>query len=260
MADRSSDHHIGGHGDSGGSSVLSGPAPDEPGASEPASALAQGYFKVRPEPRDYGRAARRVRWGAPWATFLMPLVFQHCFGETGPVGRGFTIFPERHTPAGAVRVPNLDARCSMTRDQLLHFMQAHRLAVQTSVSQTGVPQAAVVGIAVTDRLEIVFDTLATSRKAYNLRGNPAIALVIGGTAGGEERTVQFEGVADEPEGAERDRLVGAYLQVYPDGTDRQAWPGLIYIRVRPTWIRYSDFSSNPPLIVEFTGSRLLHPD
>ncbi|MBS1913910.1 MAG: pyridoxamine 5'-phosphate oxidase family protein [Bacteroidetes bacterium] len=148
----------------------------------------------------------------------------------------------------------------MTRDQLLHFMQAHRLAVQASVSRSGSPQAAVVGIAVTDRLEIVFDTLAASRKAHNLRSNPAIALVIGGGADGEERTVQYEGVADEPEGAERDRLVETYLQSFPDGANRQAWPGLLYIRVRPIWIRYSDFNSNPPLIVEFTGSQLLLPD
>ena len=27
--------------------------------------------------------------------------------------------------------------------------------------------------------------------------------------------------------------------------------GLIYVRSRPTWIRYSDFNQDPPLIVEF---------
>jgi hypothetical protein len=47
----------------------------------------------------------------------------------------------------------------MTRDELLEFMRSEKYAVQTSVSPSGVPQAAVVGIAVTDRLEIVFDTL-----------------------------------------------------------------------------------------------------
>jgi hypothetical protein len=37
-----------------------------------------------------------------------------------------------------------------------------------------------VGIAVTDRFEVVFDTLGSSRKARNLRANPSIALVLGG--------------------------------------------------------------------------------
>ena len=76
----------------------------------------------------------------------------------------------------------------MTREALLDFMRSEKYAVQTSVSPAGLPQAAVVGIAVSDRFEIVFDTVDSSRKAPNLRANPAIALVIGGTREGDERT------------------------------------------------------------------------
>jgi general stress protein 26 len=139
----------------------------------------------------------------------------------------------------------------MTHEALLEFMRSEKYAVQTSVSPGGVPQAAVVGIAVTDRLEIVFDTLASSRKAPNLRANPAIALVIGGTRDGDERTVQYEGTADEPGGAELERLLAVYYERFPDGPERRSWPGLIYVRVKPTWIRYSNFSTNPPEIIEF---------
>src|SRR5262245_62747445 len=81
--------------------------------------------------------------------------------------------------------------------KLLAFLRQHRLAVEASVSSARTPQAAVVGIAVTDRFEIVFDTVDSTRKARNLRINPRIAFVIGGVAAGEERTVQYEGVADE---------------------------------------------------------------
>jgi general stress protein 26 len=139
----------------------------------------------------------------------------------------------------------------MTREALLEFMRSEKYAVQTSVSPGGVPQAAVVGIAVTDRLEVVFDTLASSRKAPNLRANPAIALVIGGTRDGDERTVQYEGTADQPSGAELERLLAVYYERFPDGPERRSWPGLIYVRVKPTWIRYSNFSTNPPEIIEF---------
>ena len=86
------------------------------------------------------------------------------------------------------------------------FTQAAQDTLQTAVSPAGLPQAAVVGIAVSDRFEIVFDTVDSSRKAPNLRANPAIALVIGGTREGDERTVQYEGIADEPSGGELDRL------------------------------------------------------
>lgn len=72
-------------------------------------------------------------------------------------------------------------------------MRLHKLAVQTSASPTGAPQAALVGFAVTDQFEIVFDTLETTRKAQNLRKNSRIALVIGGWISGDERTVQYEG-------------------------------------------------------------------
>jgi len=145
----------------------------------------------------------------------------------------------------------------MTSRELLEFMRRYRVAVQASVSADGAAQAAVVGIAITDRFEIVFDTLSSSRKAQNLRRNPKVALVIGGLSDGEERTVQYEGVADEPAGGELERLKQAYYQAYPDGPSRLSWPGLIYVRVRPTWIRYSDFTANPPLIVEFTPSQLV---
>jgi general stress protein 26 len=139
----------------------------------------------------------------------------------------------------------------MTREALLEFMRSEKYAVQASVSPSGVPQAAVVGIAVTDQLEIVFDTLASSRKAPNLRANPAIALVIGGTRDGDERTVQYEGMADEPTGGELERVLAVYYARFPEGPERRSWPGLIYLRVKPTWIRYSNFNSNPPEIVEF---------
>lgn len=140
---------------------------------------------------------------------------------------------------------------SITTSELLGFLRTQRLAVQASRGSNESVQAALVGIAVTDTLEIVFDTLATTRKARNLRLSPRMALVIGGWMAGDERTVQYEGIADEPEGAELERLKETYFAAWPDGPSRANWPGLTYVRVRPTWIRYSDFNQSPPLIAEF---------
>jgi general stress protein 26 len=145
----------------------------------------------------------------------------------------------------------------MDAKRLLEFLREHRLAVEASVSASGSAQAAVVGVAVTDRFEIVFDTVESTRKAQNLRRNPKLALVIGGLIAGDERTVQYEGVADEPSGGELERIKRAYYRVYPDGPSRLSWPGLMYVRVRPTWIRYSDYNRDPPAIVEFTADQLI---
>src|SRR5205814_8231963 len=88
---------------------------------------------------------------------------------------------------------------AMTRAQLVAFIGKHHLAVEASVAAGGTPQAAVVGIAVTEALELVFDTVDSSRKCANLRRDPRVALVIGWD---EEQTVQLEGRADEPTGDE----------------------------------------------------------
>jgi hypothetical protein len=128
-----------------------------------------------------------------------------------------------------------------TRADILAFMKSHSIAVQASVTPGNAPQAAAVGVIVSDAFEVFFDTLDSSRK---------VAFVIGGPGHGEERTVQFEGVVDEPSGPELEALKAQYLARFPDGRDRQAWPGLTYLRAKPLWLRFSDFHQTPPEIVE----------
>jgi nitroimidazol reductase NimA-like FMN-containing flavoprotein (pyridoxamine 5'-phosphate oxidase superfamily) len=127
----------------------------------------------------------------------------------------------------------------VTRAELLAFLRKHRLAVVSTVHDDA-PQAAVVGIAVTDELDIVFDTLSTSRKYRNLQADPRAALVIGWDA---EQTVQYEGVADFPTGAELVACKQAYFAAWPDGPTRETWPNIGYVRVRPRWVRFSDFAA-----------------
>jgi hypothetical protein len=145
----------------------------------------------------------------------------------------------------------------MTRAELLAFLRGFRYAVQSSVHPTGAPQGATVGFAVSEAFEIVFDTLGSTRKARNLRARPSIALVFGDLSAGAQRSVQLEGIADEPSGADRARLIALYLGVFPDGVARQEWPGLTYFRATPTWLRYSDYRREPPEIVEFDRTQLV---
>ncbi len=137
-------------------------------------------------------------------------------------------------------------RAAMTRIEVAALLKRHKLAVEASIHHDGSPQAAVVGIAVTDELELVFDTVTTSRKYENLRRDPRCAFAWWSDA----ITVQLEGVADEPNGDERARLVACYLAAFPDGHERARWPSIAYFRVRPHWIRVSDFACVPPKITE----------
>ena len=99
----------------------------------------------------------------------------------------------------------------MNESELLSFLRSHRWAIEATAAAAQRPQAAIIGIVTAGQLELVFDTLASSRKAMNLRANPHVALVIGGWNDGDPRTVQYEGVADFPAGAELERLKLAYF-------------------------------------------------
>jgi general stress protein 26 len=145
---------------------------------------------------------------------------------------------------------------ALSRADLLAFLRGPRYAVEASVSAAGQPQAAIMGIVVSDAFEILFDTLGSTRKMANLRANPRIALAIGSLAEGEHRGVQLEGLADEPHGEELARLQELYFEKFPDGRLRLSWPGITYVRVKPAWLRYSDYGGGKPRILEYTGAQL----
>jgi general stress protein 26 len=136
----------------------------------------------------------------------------------------------------------------MTKNDLYGFIAGCKLGVISTLSSTGAVQSALIGIAVTEDLEIVFDTVKSSRKYSNLKINPSCSIVVGWTG---EQTLQYEGTATELQGTELQRCQATYFQAWPDGPARLAWPGIVYFSVRPTWIRYSDFDANPPCIREF---------
>jgi pyridoxine/pyridoxamine 5'-phosphate oxidase len=142
-----------------------------------------------------------------------------------------------------------EAVAAVTRAEIYAFLRGHRLAVISSVSPAASPQAALIGIAVTEALDIIFDTLSTSRKYANLRADPRVALVIGWEA---EQTVQYEGVAELLSGDALNACKQDYFAAWPDGRERERWADIAYVRVRPRWLRYSDFSSTPPKIKELT--------
>lgn len=126
----------------------------------------------------------------------------------------------------------------MQKRAALEFIRAHGLAVVSTVSRDGAPEAALVNIAVSDDLELVFYALQTTRKCANLRRNPRVAAVVGWE---NETTLQYEGIADEPRDEELERAKRVYRAARPDAGPQMAWPGLTYFRVRPKWLRLSNY-------------------
>jgi general stress protein 26 len=135
----------------------------------------------------------------------------------------------------------------MNVEEVFRFMDAERLGVLSTATKAGRPEAALMGFAVTPELEIVFDTVRSSRKYPNLKENPRVAWVVGCTT---EITVQYEGEAFELEGEELAKYKKIYFAKFPDGPARESWPGITYFVVRPKWVRYCDYNPGTRRIEE----------
>ena len=127
----------------------------------------------------------------------------------------------------------------LTKAILRDFVRNRGFAVIATISENGAPEAALVNIAASEELELIFHTIQTTRKCVNLRRDSRIAAVIGGWDG--ERRLQFEGIADEPKDRELERLQTIYRETSPNAAARDDWPGLTYFRVRPKWVRFSNY-------------------
>jgi len=135
----------------------------------------------------------------------------------------------------------------MNLEEVYAFMNGEKLGVLATVTPEGQPEAALMGLAVTPRLEIVFDTVKSSRKYRNLKNNRRVAWVIGCTT---EGTVQYEGEAEELQGEELASYKKIYFAKFTDGPARESWPGITYFVTRPMWVRYCDYNPETRRIEE----------
>jgi pyridoxine/pyridoxamine 5'-phosphate oxidase len=137
----------------------------------------------------------------------------------------------------------------MTLEQVFDIARRKRFLVVSTVNESGAPEAALMGFALTEANEVVFDTLSTSRKAVNLTRNAKAALVVGWD---DSVSLQIEGPARRPVGDDLASAKAAYFREWPDGRARESWPNIDYVVVKPKWIRYSNFAAAPPDVQEFT--------
>ena len=136
----------------------------------------------------------------------------------------------------------------MTLEEVFGIAKRKRFLVVSTVNEAGAPEAALMGYALTQTNEIVFDTLASSRKAVNLARNSAVALVIGWD---DQISLQIEGEARRPVGDDLASAKSAYFREWPDGRARETWPDIVYLVVKPKRIRYSNYAAGRPVVEEF---------
>jgi hypothetical protein len=49
-----------------------------------------------------------------------------------------------------------------------------------------------------------------------------------------------------------DEIKNIYFKFFPDGKEREKWPKITYLCIKPVWIRFSDFKNPVPDIYELT--------
>ena len=95
---------------------------------------------------------------------------------------------------------SLGKALDMTKADIYQFISKQKLGVLGTLSSGGSPQSALVGIGVTPELEIIFDTVKSSRKFQNLMSNPGCSFVVGWTGEIPNSTPPSGRRCDEPRG------------------------------------------------------------
>lgn len=140
---------------------------------------------------------------------------------------------------------------SEQKTKIHEFIKKQVLTVISTVHADGNPQAAVIGFAENENLELFFGTFNTTRKYANIKRDPHVAFVIGWSLD-EVITVQYEGIATELEGEEAAAMANKLIAKNP-GVARFAQDSRQrYFKVNPKWIRYSALKQGDVFEFAFT--------
>lgn len=130
----------------------------------------------------------------------------------------------------------------MNQDEIIKFIDNHSFMV-ISTKTDDYPESATVEFG-NDGLTLIFDTSNTSRKFQNIQKSPKVSVVIGWDED-ENRTVQYQGIAEVLEGSELERLKSVYFAKSPEAAKWQDTDGNVYIKVSPKWVRMTDLHTDP---------------
>ena len=125
---------------------------------------------------------------------------------------------------------------------LFEFMNGCELGAIATVTTEGKPEVAIMQFAVTEDLELIFDTPASTRKYQNIQENNYVAFAIWK----EFDIAQYEGVAIELQGEELTRYKEILFTKNPDARQWESVvPDLAFFKIIPRWIRYTGFKQDP---------------
>lgn len=138
---------------------------------------------------------------------------------------------------------------SQQRTKILEFLKSHHLGVLATVSPESKPDAALIGYKAKENFEIWFSTPDSSRKNHNLTTNSNVSFVVGWEKG---KTIQFQGNTKELSEEEVKEFKLSDLSEVPTITKYINQERVIYYKISPIRIYYSDYSTEPWERIELT--------
>ncbi|MFA6602413.1 MAG: pyridoxamine 5'-phosphate oxidase family protein [Candidatus Shapirobacteria bacterium] len=135
----------------------------------------------------------------------------------------------------------------MDKNKVLEFIKSQTLAVLSTATKQGIIESAVMAIAVTDNWEVLMSSEPNTRKIFNLKNNPYTSLLVGGL---QSPSIQLDGTSVVLTDSEGEEIRKQIIAIHPN-TAEYLNPPIAYIKFIPNWLRYSDFSQEPPIIHEF---------
>ncbi len=128
----------------------------------------------------------------------------------------------------------------LSRSEFVEFVRAARLGVVATASASGMPEAALVDIAISDSAELIFNTPVAARKLTNIERNDRVAVVVGWN---ERISIQAEGrarIVTNDERLDYERVYGAQLP-----GSRVSSPSFEVVVVTLEWVRRYDATTDP---------------
>lgn len=135
----------------------------------------------------------------------------------------------------------------MDKQKIEEFLKKNDLGVLATANKKGKTQAAVMAYVFKDNLLFVF-TETTTRKYKNIVENNQVSLIVGGFK--DDPTVQIDGTIAELGLDEGGKIKESVLNLHPEWKGYFDSPNGRWFAIKPSWMRYSDFSANPPEVLE----------
>lgn len=135
----------------------------------------------------------------------------------------------------------------MDQKQIVKDFLKDRKHMIIATESNGIPEAALVGFASFDNLNLIFGTSIQSRKFQNIQNNSRVAIVF---TDDEKATVQYEGVVSILIGNELAEYKEVYFKKNPSAKQFESDPNQVYLKVVPIWLRYTEVKSGEREVFE----------